>query len=187
MTEAHATDVSRALASLVQLGLLAGYGRGRGMYYGFKGDGDPHTPLFSGTFEAQPGLPADGREPSSVISDPSSVISDPAQQDAATSEEEVTSATTADPELRRIASEARKKGRVDPEAMENIIRELCQDRWLKLLDIADLVQRRPQTVRAKYLTPMVEQGTLRFRYPEEPNHPQQSYTTAAPERGRDDD
>jgi ATP-dependent DNA helicase RecG len=35
----------------------------------------------------------------------------------------------------------------------------------------------PQNLRARFLTPMVREGLLRLRFPDEPNHPAQAYAT----------
>ena len=42
-----------------------------------------------------------------------------------------------------------------------------------------LLARKPENLRNKTLTPMIREGLLRFRHPEQPNHPDQAYTATA--------
>ena len=46
------------------------------------------------------------------------------------------------------------------------------------------MRRDAEKIRERFLNPMVAAGDLALRYPGEPNHPQQSYTTAATPENR---
>jgi len=65
--------------------------------------------------------------------------------------------------------------------MERIILELCQGRWLNRTDLAELLDRNPDGLRSRFLTPMVAHGHLRLRYPDKPNRADQAYTAGQPE------
>ncbi len=48
---------------------------------------------------------------------------------------------------------------------------------LPLRTLGDLLDRTPDTIRNHYVNPMLQQGLLEARYPDEPTHPQQAYRT----------
>lgn len=81
-------------------------------------------------------------------------------------------------ELDAIASLARRQKRLQPAEMENIILKLCQGRWLTRNELAERLDRHPDGLRSRFLTPMVAHGHLRLRYPDKPNRTDQSYTAA---------
>ncbi len=84
-------------------------------------------------------------------------------------------------EMQAIAASAREQSRLPPEKMERIILELCQGRWLNRTDLAELLDRNPDGLRSRFLTPMVAHGHLRLRYPDKPNRADQAYTAGQPE------
>ncbi len=59
--------------------------------------------------------------------------------------------------------------------MEGLILELCQNHWLTRKQLAELLARNNDGLRARFLTPMVEHGLLRLRFPEKPNRVDQAY------------
>jgi ATP-dependent DNA helicase RecG len=79
-------------------------------------------------------------------------------------------------ELLAIAAPALNQQRLLPKKMEQILLELCRNRWLTRNEIAALVHRNPESLRQRYINPMVEHGLLRG-YPEKPNRTDQAYTT----------
>jgi ATP-dependent DNA helicase RecG len=68
--------------------------------------------------------------------------------------------------------------------MTATILALCRERFLTLAELALLLDRSAPNLRGAYLSPMVQAGHLRYRYPESPNRPDQAYTAAdeAPRR-----
>jgi ATP-dependent DNA helicase RecG len=76
-----------------------------------------------------------------------------------------------------LAAPARQQQRLHPRDMEQIIRQLCRERWLTRRQLGELLNRNPDGIRSRFLTPMVEHGYLRLRYPETPNRADQAYTT----------
>ena len=79
--------------------------------------------------------------------------------------------------LLAIAAPALNQQRLPPKEMEKILLELCRERWLTRNEIAALVNRNAESLRQRYINPMVEHGLLRLRYPEKPNRTDQAYTT----------
>lgn len=67
--------------------------------------------------------------------------------------------------------------RAKPEAVRQVILQLCRDRYLTVDQLAALLSRNAAGLRDRYLTPMTKEGLLRLRYPESPNRPDQAYTT----------
>lgn len=85
-------------------------------------------------------------------------------------------------ELKKIANPvAQLTGKKKSKAtVERTLIELCQTaepQCLKLADIANLLDMKPDTIRKNYLSQMVKQQQLYLVYPSIPNHPEQGYTT----------
>jgi len=81
-------------------------------------------------------------------------------------------------ELNAIASAAHVKKRLPPQVLEGLILKLCQGRWLSRVQLAGLLHRNADSLRARFLTPMVQHGLLRLRYPDKPNRADQAYTAS---------
>ena len=88
-------------------------------------------------------------------------------------------------ELIVIAAPTRKKQRLSPQDMEQLILELCRDRWLSRRKLSSLLQRNAESLRSRVLVPMVEHGLLRLRYPDKPNRTDQAYTAVDMEEGEE--
>jgi hypothetical protein len=78
--------------------------------------------------------------------------------------------------LKVVAAPAFFGARLPPEETRQIILGLCDGRYLTAADLAELMNRNPSSLRSRFLTPMVEEGLLIRKYPEEPNRPDQAYT-----------
>jgi ATP-dependent DNA helicase RecG len=78
-------------------------------------------------------------------------------------------------QLRTTAASIPKKRR-SPQETEQLILKLCRSRWLSINQLAELLGRNPEGVRARFLVPMVEHGLLRLRYPDNPNRADHVYT-----------
>ena len=79
-------------------------------------------------------------------------------------------------QLLKIAAPARASQRLDPTKMERLIHQLCSGRWVSRSQLAELLQRNAEGLRARFLVPMVQHGLLRLRYPDTPNRAGQAYT-----------
>ncbi|WP_236692665.1 ATP-binding protein [Aneurinibacillus tyrosinisolvens] len=80
-------------------------------------------------------------------------------------------------ELWQEAELARKRKRLSPAVMENIIVVLCEKKPLMLKELAQLLERTPDGLRNNYLAKLLKEGKLRLRYPAQVNHPKQAYIT----------
>ncbi|RPH56082.1 hypothetical protein EHM82_04065 [bacterium] len=55
---------------------------------------------------------------------------------------------------------------------------VCSERFVPLTELAEALNRSPETLRTHYLAEMVESGELELRHPGKPNHPDQAYRAA---------
>jgi ATP-dependent DNA helicase RecG len=146
------------LKRLVQKGWLQQSGRSRGTSY---------------TLSNYPDLDQRPLSPNSDHSDANSDHSD-ANSDHSDANSDHSSE---DQTLLKIAAPIRNQARSDPQQVQDIILQLCTGRYLSLPQLAELLTRKPVTLRTSYLTPMLSQGLLELRYPEQLNHPRQAYTS----------
>lgn len=80
-------------------------------------------------------------------------------------------------ELWKISELARKRKRLSPKVMEEIIVRLCVHRPLRLKELADMLERTPDGLRNNYLAKLLREGRIRLKYPDQVNHPKQAYIT----------
>jgi ATP-dependent DNA helicase RecG len=78
-------------------------------------------------------------------------------------------------ELWGISELARRKRRLKPSIMEEIIVELCAKKPLMLKELAHLLERTPDGLRNNYLAKLLNKGKIRLKYPDQLNHPKQAY------------
>jgi len=77
--------------------------------------------------------------------------------------------------LNRIAEPAKKKRRLTPKEMECLILRLCTGRWLSRKQLSELLNRNPESLLSRFLTPMVDHGLLVMKFPDKPNRIDQAY------------
>ena len=156
ITNKHAADITRLLQSLVSRGTLTQDGQGRWTQY--------HLPSRSDTVH---------KESHSVHKDNHSVHKD----DHSVHNREIS------PEkwnaLLKIAQYSQLNRRLPPKEIESLILRLCENCWLTRKQISDLVQRHPDNLRSRFLTPMVAHGLLHLRHPDKPNRTDQAYRSAS--------
>jgi ATP-dependent DNA helicase RecG len=161
----HPRTIGECLKRLVQKGWLQQSGRSRGTSY---------------TLSNHPDLDQRPLSPSSDHSDANSDHSD-ANSDHSDANSDHSDAnsdhSSEDQTLLKIAAPIRNQARSDPKQVQDIILQLCMGRYLSLPQLAELLTRKPVTLRTSYLTPMLSQGLLELRYPEQLNHPRQAYTS----------
>jgi hypothetical protein len=79
--------------------------------------------------------------------------------------------------LEGMAAEPRAKGKVDRQVLIDVVLQLCEGRFVTLRSLAELVHRKPDTLRDQYLKMLVRQRQLNLAFPTTPNHERQAYTT----------
>lgn len=63
----------------------------------------------------------------------------------------------------------------DKQRFEDVLVALCRLRYYRADELARLTQRNPEYLQKEYLSALVASGKLVYRYPDDPNHPQQAY------------
>ena len=155
----HRRDIGDCLKQLVTNGYLEQSGRGRWTHYKLL------SPSITKLSASQLDLDYVDNEASFEHNEPSSEHNEPSSE---RSDREL---------LLAIAEPIRQKKRVTPNQMRNVILQLCQDRFLLLKALAELLNRSPDTLRTHYINPMLQERSLELKYPEQPSHPQQAYKT----------
>lgn len=78
-------------------------------------------------------------------------------------------------QLQEIAQPVRSKGNTDKEIVKQVIVKLCSEYYLSLRTLAELLGRKPDSIRNHDVNPMIEEGLLEPKYPDRISHPQQAY------------
>ncbi|MEO6624286.1 MAG: ATP-binding protein, partial [Burkholderiaceae bacterium] len=184
VTVEHSVDLSKSLQHLTQAGMLESTG-GRGAIYHLPGEAIPtpdevfgppvriSVPSSPNLARSSPNLDASslnltekrdadgclvsGQLPLPVIDDLDALS--PAMRSR----------------LEAIAAEPRSKGKVNREVLHRVILELCMARFVTLRCLAELIQRKSETLRDQYLSKMVRERKLTLAFPTTPTHERQAY------------
>ncbi|QNH60359.1 Fic family protein [Limnospira indica] len=141
---------------------------------------DPSNVLGMKKVPTNPKPSSEHYEPSSEHYEPSSEHYEPSSEHYEPSSEHYEPSSEHYQRLEEIAAPVRAKSRISKEIVEQVILKLCSEHYLPLRTLADLLKREPDSIRNHYVNPMLKQGLLEARYPNEPTHPQQAYRTLSP-------
>lgn len=176
MLTLHRVDITQMLRGLVEEGLLEPHGQKRGTYY--------TLPQQIADESVQGSLTFGGSSPTSDSNSPTSSERSPTF--AAGSRTSAAQGSVLDRLAERMGQEVvdqlwemaeplrDKKPR--KQVVRQILVQLCSFGFLSLGELAELTGRNKEGLRANHLMPMVHEGQIRLRYPEQPNHSQQQYT-----------
>lgn len=78
-------------------------------------------------------------------------------------------------ELWGISEIARRKKRLSPSKMEEIILQLLMKKPLMLKELSQLLERTSDGLRNNYLAKLLQEEKIKLKYPDQPNHPKQAY------------
>jgi len=169
LLDAHSFDISRMLVGLCERGFLLSDARRRWTRYRIA------EPSQSGEAEC-----SDAKETNLALKSARLSLSDtslaPNPPDSSPKNDEEGFRLS----LEEIAAPVAQTSRAKPEVVRNTILLLCSDQFLPITDLASLLHRNGRVLRTNYLSPMLNEGLLRRRFPDDPNHPQQAYKTAQP-------
>lgn len=169
--EKHPSDITLLLKNLCQEGYLIPTGIGKGTTYhlneSFNEAKHPNelitnhsnieeSPSSSYLF-SQPTFTNDGVGTSNVVSSESNVVSSGANEVSSNNKAKV------------------KRGKVNPQQLQNQIMEFCKDDYKSLEDIAKGVGKKIKYLNNGFITKMVSEGLLDRKYPKVPTHPDQQY------------
>ena len=178
----HPADLTKMLGGLVREGLLSPNGAGRGTVYFLPWQRRSSVTVFDTT--DQTGAPPEfGAIPPELAGQPPEL--------AALSPELVsTTSTVVQPlldwsaispalqaQLVELGRAVAGRGRVAPTTLRATILALCTGRHMGLRVLAHALERDPDDLRKRTLTPMVREGVLRTAYPSL-RDPRQAYTAA---------
>ncbi|MDA8138265.1 MAG: putative DNA binding domain-containing protein [Desulfobacteraceae bacterium] len=166
---AHAADITRLLQDLVSQGALVQHGKGRWSRYRLPDTSGGSDPMYRDVHSVHKDADSVHKGLHSVHKDADSVY----KADDSVHKNDVDDQDA----LVNLAAPARENRRLETKTMEQLILRLCKDRWMSRKQLADLLQRHPDNLRSRFLTPMVAHGLLRLRYPDKPNRTDQAYTT----------
>jgi len=183
MTDAHPRDVTVALSSLVQRGMLESGGAHKRTFYFLPGE-RPAAEATPVSFEL-PGLEGGTSRsgPSSEHKEPGSEHNGPSSEHKEASSEHNGFTPPLSSELEAMAAELRGRKRAKPADVDKVLLALCTGRFLTLPDLARLTGRTYDTIRVHYVARLVENGSLELRYPDQPTHPGQAYRAVAGKGG----
>jgi ATP-dependent DNA helicase RecG len=155
----HPVDITRMLQCLCERGFLVSDNRRRWTRYRLP-------------------RPAAGESgPTGAGSVPLARDSVPFEKDSVRLEKDsVRLGDPSDESLRASAAPVATKGKAPAAAVRTVIATLSHGRFLTTESLARLLDRNADRLRKRYLTPTVQEGLLRLRYPESPNRPDQAYT-----------
>ena len=178
----HPADITKVLRGLVTKGLLATDNQRRWTRYRLPTAIAPRHDLFSA------GAPDNGESgsPRSEGNSPHSGPDSPHTEDDSPRNGMDSPHTGADSPLtadeidalRPIAEPVSRQKRASAVKLRAVILQLCHGRYLTADQLANLCNREVEGLRDRTLSKMVSEGLLRFRHPEQPNHPDQAYTAA---------
>lgn len=160
MCDEHPTEITRLLQGLLNRRCLEQVGQKRGAYYRLAGVREQKV---SGSSQKPGSLSHKGESSHNGDEDSSHKLENLSSKELAA--------------IKTIAAPALQSQRLAPEAPRTIILKLCEDRYFTAATLADLMNRNPRGLRDRFFRPMAEEGLLRRRFPDEPNHPNQAYTT----------
>jgi predicted HTH transcriptional regulator len=187
VTAEHPVDLSKTLQHLTQTGMLESTG-GRGAVYHLPGEAIPTPDDVFGvpsriSVSSSPNLPA---------SSPNLPRTTPNSAETRDSDGCLMSNQLAKPvidDLSKLSSkllnkltihaqEPRAKGKVAREVLIKVVLTICTGRFVTLSCLAELVHRKPETLREQYLTRLVRDRRLALAFPTTPTHERQAYTKA---------
>ncbi|MGY4533496.1 hypothetical protein ACVW0Y_002628 [Pseudomonas sp. TE3786] len=82
--------------------------------------------------------------------------------------------------LHELSKEPRERLRMQPARMREVISELCEDHYLTLNVLAELLCRSPDALRQQYLNRMVKSRQIQLAFPSKPTHIRQAYRATSP-------
>jgi hypothetical protein len=167
-------ELTLLLQGLLRRKYLERVGRGRGCSYRIPDPGAPGGPATTTTNSEHYADSSEHYEGSSEHYEGSSEhYADNSEHYATSSEHTDVSALQVLPSVRVV----RESGRAPSDLIVTAILDACRGRYLTLPVLAEVLDRRPDTLRTHYLRMLLEAHRLEMRYPSAPNHPSQAYRT----------
>ena len=192
----HPVELTRILQQLTQLGILDSTGAGRGAVYFLPGQNLPTPDDVFGP-PAQAVIPSHSLLPgsssllpssSSLLPGSSSLLDQQRDQQGYFLSEQlplpvINDLSCLSPTLRArleaLAADARQNKKIERVAMERTLLAVCEGHYFTLSALAELLQRKPVSLRNNYLSAMVKVKSLSLAFPTTPTHERQAYCATA--------
>ncbi|HIF9259626.1 TPA: RNA-binding domain-containing protein [Photobacterium damselae] len=181
LTSEHTREVTLALSQLVSAGYLESAGKNKGKIYHLKGIEIPAPDNEAGrsiTFVTSPSvaqLSLFGCEVPDLNKETPDLTPDIKVDNPDLSDEAKKLWIELSLIAKPISMKTGRKSRIEVESTIIKLCELAAPRCLKLVDLADLLNMKSDTLRKNYLSNMVKEQKLFLAYPTVPNHPDQGY------------
>ncbi|WP_230463620.1 RNA-binding domain-containing protein [Burkholderia ubonensis] len=189
ITDQHPADITKTLSKLSREGLLSATGHGRGTVYF---DTRQLNELLADVEENVFAPPSGGltTRPLAEVLTPKRVAPQPPNLDSGGLEVssggfEPSPEGLAPPQPEEALARAREvvlsrypqglPGKMKPDALRELILEVCTVEALSLRELATLLDRAPDFIRTQYIRPLVVAGSIVPEFPDRPNHPAQRY------------
>ncbi|MEY2837808.1 MAG: hypothetical protein RJB60_107 [Pseudomonadota bacterium] len=209
VSSAHAVELTRTLQQLTQLGFLDSTGIGRGAVYFLPGQNLP-TPddvfgppvqvaaasssILGASSSLLPGSSSLLVASSSLLPPSSSLLDAQRDEHGYFHTEQLPLPVINDLNclsenlrlsLEALAMAARQNKKVERAAMESTLLAVCEGHYLTLSALAELLHRKPVSLRNNYLSHMVRSKALTLAFPTTPTHERQAYcaTSSLPAEG----
>lgn len=169
MSDIDVTRASHELGHMKSLGFLKSKGKGKATYY-------IADKLLSNNTLNTPDSSLN--TPDSSLSTPDSSLSTPVGTLNTPVPADNTSPKSRLPDklIQKINSLGKRVN--DSSIIKNIIIEICEGRFYKSKEIAEIIGKREDYIKRKFLSELISEGRLIYLHPEMINHPEQAYTTA---------
>jgi len=186
VTEAHPHDLSKSLHELVKDGFLIIGGARRGAYYFFPDMPPPSQPeLFEDQVESAPPKAEfqKAKKPGSQSTDTVHLETDsvhlpPSTVHLGSSPVHLPLDSVQLEMLKNMVSDISEKGKVTRETMITALLKICKDKFLSLREMAEILNRKSETLRIHYVNQLVADSKLVLLYPDKARHPNQRYKTS---------
>ncbi|MCA8232308.1 RNA-binding domain-containing protein [Burkholderia vietnamiensis] len=191
ITDQHPADITKTLSKLSKEGLLSATGHGRGTVYFDTRQldellTDAEAEVFappSGGLSVTTRAPAEGAAPDQTALQPPDLISGgfAASPEGSAASPVGLKPSHEDEPLERARRIVRSRypsglpGKMKPDAIRQLILDLCAVEPLSLRDLASLLDRAPDFIRTQYIRPLVVSGSIAPEFPDRPSHPGQRY------------
>lgn len=161
----HPRDLSQLLSGLVEKGLMLRNGTGRGVVYFLP---DAHLEDIFMELEMSEVLGMAGSS-SGPLKESSGCLAE--------SSGRLVESSGLWGELMSLARPVASKGKAPRAKVESLILTLCSRHPLRSDELERLLNRSAESLRKRYLQPLVRARRLKLLYPTKPSHPQQAYIT----------
>ncbi|QIW16739.1 hypothetical protein A4G20_10565 [Pasteurellaceae bacterium RH1A] len=176
-TTAHSREITLALAKLERFEMIASSGEHKSKVYHRPDIEVPMPDNATGRFLAEqfitaPKYPELSPDNPELSSDNPELNPDSAQNELEQESDLLWK------KLQRLAQPVADNNRMAKADIILVILEICREGYVSLNDLAQLLKRKPDTLRKNYLNPLVISGQLKLAYPATKNHPKQAYMSS---------